>query len=76
MRPVSAAQRRSGIEKENIQQEKQPNTASDKKNKKKSESKGRTDPEPTYSAETVAFVQQQYDLIRSDRAQITPWFAT
>ena len=34
------------------------------------------DPEPTYSAETVAFVQQQYDLIRSDRAQITPWFAT
>jgi uncharacterized protein (DUF2336 family) len=34
------------------------------------------DPEPTYSAETITFVQQQYDLIRSDRAQITPWFAS
>ena len=34
------------------------------------------DPEPTYSAETITFVHQQYDLIRGDRAQITPWFAT
>ena len=34
------------------------------------------DPEPTYSAETITFVQQQYDQIRSDRAQITPWFAS
>ena len=35
-----------------------------------------TDPEPTYSAETITFVQQQYDQIRGDRAQITPWFAS
>jgi uncharacterized protein (DUF2336 family) len=35
-----------------------------------------TDPEPTYSAETISFVQQQYDQIRGDRAQITPWFAS
>jgi uncharacterized protein (DUF2336 family) len=34
------------------------------------------DPEPTYSAETITFVQQQYDQIRSDRAQIAPWFAS
>ena len=34
-----------------------------------------TDPETTYSAETITFVQQQYDQIRSDRAQIAPWFA-
>jgi uncharacterized protein (DUF2336 family) len=33
------------------------------------------DPEATYSAETITFVQQQYDQIRSDRGQITPWFA-
>jgi uncharacterized protein (DUF2336 family) len=33
------------------------------------------DPETTYSAETITFVQQQYDQIRSDRAQIAPWFA-
>jgi uncharacterized protein (DUF2336 family) len=34
------------------------------------------DPEPAYSAETITFVQQQYDQIRSDRAQITLWFAS
>jgi uncharacterized protein (DUF2336 family) len=34
------------------------------------------DPEPTYSADTITFVQQQYDQIRSDRAQIAPWFAS
>jgi uncharacterized protein (DUF2336 family) len=33
------------------------------------------DPEATYSAETITFVQQQYDQIRSDRALIAPWFA-
>jgi uncharacterized protein (DUF2336 family) len=33
------------------------------------------DPEATYSAETITLVQQQYDQIRSDRAQIAPWFA-
>ena len=33
------------------------------------------DPDTTYSAATITFVQQQYDQIRSDRAQITPWFA-
>jgi hypothetical protein len=33
------------------------------------------DPDTTYSAQTIAFVQQQYDQIRSDRAQIAPWFA-
>jgi uncharacterized protein (DUF2336 family) len=34
------------------------------------------DPETTYSAETIIFVQQQYDQIRNDRAQIIPWFAS
>jgi hypothetical protein len=34
------------------------------------------DPEPAYSAETITLVQQQYDQIRSDRAQIAPWFAS
>jgi uncharacterized protein (DUF2336 family) len=33
------------------------------------------DPETSYSAETITLVQQQYDQIRSDRAQIAPWFA-
>jgi uncharacterized protein (DUF2336 family) len=33
------------------------------------------EPDATYSAETITFVQQQYDQIRSDRAQITLWFA-
>ena len=31
-------------------------------------------PESTYSAETITFVQQQYDQIRSDRAQMTTLF--
>jgi uncharacterized protein (DUF2336 family) len=33
------------------------------------------EPEATYSVETITFVQQQYDQIRSDRTQITLWFA-
>ena len=34
------------------------------------------DPESTYASETIAFVQQQYDQIRSDRAQMSAWFAS
>jgi uncharacterized protein (DUF2336 family) len=33
------------------------------------------EPDITYSAETITFVQQQFDQIRSDRGQIAPWFA-
>ena len=33
------------------------------------------EPEASYSADTITLVQQQYDQIRSDRAQITLWFA-
>ncbi|HLT01743.1 MAG TPA: DUF2336 domain-containing protein, partial [Geminicoccaceae bacterium] len=33
------------------------------------------DPDATYSAETITFVLQQYEQIRSDPAQMAPWFA-
>ncbi|HEX6112837.1 MAG TPA: DUF2336 domain-containing protein, partial [Geminicoccaceae bacterium] len=34
------------------------------------------DPESTYRADTITFVQQQYDQIRSDRAQMSTWFSS
>lgn len=34
------------------------------------------EPESTYAAETITFVQQQYDQIRSDRTQMSAWFVT
>ena len=33
------------------------------------------DPHATYSAETITFVLQQYEKIRSDPAQMAAWFA-
>jgi uncharacterized protein (DUF2336 family) len=36
---------------------------------------GGADPEIAYSAEAITFVQQQYDRIRCDRAQLATWFA-
>jgi uncharacterized protein (DUF2336 family) len=32
--------------------------------------------ESTYAAEMIVFLQQQYDQIRSDRAQMSAWFAS
>jgi hypothetical protein len=34
------------------------------------------EPESTYAAEMIVFLQQQYDQIRSDRAQMSAWFAS
>ncbi|HYZ27395.1 MAG TPA: DUF2336 domain-containing protein [Geminicoccaceae bacterium] len=35
-----------------------------------------SDPEATYSPETITAVQRQYDLARADRSQVAFWFTT
>jgi uncharacterized protein (DUF2336 family) len=39
------------------------------------QSLGGAEPNSTYGADTISFVQQQYDRIRGDRTQMSAWFA-